>query len=246
MVWALAGGSLVTLLFLAGALLKPAGEFGATEASARGNAAAPVLATGHNEGITAKDRLPPAKAHAGGLSDANTAPKQDLRADSNNPSAVKGGSGPTPEELYALASPGVLAITLKNDDGGTVATGSGFLLQDELVHDPDARRHHELAEYMTKTQGQAQQFAYLLTNYHVIEAAVTADLVLSDGAKAAAMEIVSEDETADLALLSILVLSSKPLTRIRLAGNAPRVGASVYAIGSPRGLVNHACICSSG
>jgi S1-C subfamily serine protease len=156
-------------------------------------------------------------------------------ADSSKPSPTK--AAYTSEELYRLASPGVVTITLKNDGGKSIGLGSGIFVTDELVHDPDAWVHRELVEWRSK-DGRPQQFAYLLTNYHVIEPAVDAEISLSDGSKGYVYEVITEDEVADLALLTVFVNSANPVTRLQLAERAPSVGASVYAIGSPRGLAN--------
>ncbi len=156
-------------------------------------------------------------------------------ADSSKPSPTK--ATYTSEELYRLASPGVVTLTLKNDSGKSVGLGSGFFVADELVHDPDAWVHRKIVEWRSK-EGRPQQFAYVLTNYHVIEPAVDAEISLSDGSKGYVCEVVTEDEVADLALLTVFVNSANPVTRLQLAERAPSVGASVYAIGSPRGLAN--------
>jgi S1-C subfamily serine protease len=132
------------------------------------------------------------------------------------------------EELYARASPAVVTIKVKNDDDQSIGSGSGFFVKNELVHDANSG---------------FTEFAYLLTNYHVVETAVNAEIALSDGSKSEVFEVVTEDEAADLALLSILLYSSdgrekKPPMKLPLAHSKPQVGAKVYAIGSPQGLAN--------
>src|SRR5439155_8120476 len=82
--------------------------------------------------------------------------------------------------------------------------------------------------------GSPQQFGYLLTNYHVMKAALEAEIRLSNGSKGSIVGIVREDERADLALVTVLYTDSP--TRLLLAKSNPSVGARVYAIGSPLGL----------
>jgi S1-C subfamily serine protease/Flp pilus assembly protein TadD len=143
----------------------------------------------------------------------------------------------SPEELYALVSPGVVTLTLKNENGKRIGSGSGFLVPDELVHDPNSKLSKAIAEVYA-TKGEPQQLAYLLTNYHVIEGSVDVEITFSDGSKGESVEVVTEDEKADLALLSIVVHSVDPLCRLPLTDRMPRVGTPVCAIGSPRGLAN--------
>jgi S1-C subfamily serine protease len=142
------------------------------------------------------------------------------------------------EELYALVSPAVVTITVKNEAGEIIGTGSGFFLKNELVHDPEMGLRRRAADSAGKKEGKHAQLAYLLTNYHVIKSAVYGEVALSDGYKTTNFKVATEDESADLALLSVVVTSQAHVTGLPLAKHRPPVGAAVYAIGSPRGLVN--------
>ncbi len=76
----------------------------------------------------------------------------------------------------------------------------------------------------------------MLTNYHVIEAAVSADVVLKNGARGEVGDVLAEDEDLDLALLSVNFATPQTVHGIPLAARDPSVMTSVYAIGSPEGL----------
>ena len=73
---------------------------------------------------------------------------------------------------------------------------------------------------------------YVLTNFHVISHATDIQVLLYDGRVAKATVIGSDEET-DLAVLKI---NAGSLPVIRLAGQKPRPGDVVLAIGNPLGL----------
>ena len=143
----------------------------------------------------------------------------------------------SPEDLYERLAPSVVTIEVKDSYGELAAVGSGFFVDKALV---DARCY--LAKFyqswaQRETQGGTPtEYGYVLTNYHVIQPAVFAEIVLQNGDKGKVDNVIVEDEQADLALLSVLVKTSRPLNAIPLSGNDPRVLATVYAIGSPKGL----------
>jgi hypothetical protein len=112
------------------------------------------------------------------------------------------------EEVFASASPAVVQIAVQDLQGRTVATGSGFLV------------------------GKAGLVA---TNYHVIEEAHAADVVV--GKRTLAVSgAAALDQEADVAILRVAgQIEALPL---ELADRLPRVGAKVYAIGNPKGLTN--------
>ncbi|SAI66412.1 protease [Bordetella ansorpii] len=76
---------------------------------------------------------------------------------------------------------------------------------------------------------------YVLTNYHVVEAADAIEVALSDGRKAAA-KVVGADPDTDLAVLKVGAnLGELPVAE--MAENVPlRVGDVVLAIGNPFGV----------
>ncbi len=75
---------------------------------------------------------------------------------------------------------------------------------------------------------------YIITNYHVIDAAEDVSVTLSDKSQYSA-KIVGKDKKSDLALLK--VEAKKPLPFVELGdSDAARVGDWVIAIGNPFGL----------
>lgn len=143
----------------------------------------------------------------------------------------------SPEDLYERLAPSVVTIKVKDDYGKFIGTGSGFFVDRDFVDSrfKGFRAYKFLADDKTEG-GTASQYCYVLTNYHVIRPAVFAEVVLLDGTEAKAHEVIAEDESADLALLVVIVPANWAAKAIPLASDNPRVLATVYAIGSPRGL----------
>ncbi len=110
--------------------------------------------------------------------------------------------------IAARVSPSVVSVSVQSSNGGD--TGSGFFIQSN---------------------------GYILTNNHVIEAAVTGNGTISvnlqDG-KSYPAKIIGRDAAYDLAVLKIEVTNAPALS----LGNSDevRVGDAVIAIGSPLGL----------
>src|SRR5690606_8018492 len=78
-----------------------------------------------------------------------------------------------------------------------------------------------------------RQDGYILTNYHVVEAADAIQVALSDG-RAARAELVGADPESDLAVLKI---NLPELKAIAFSGEHPvRIGDVVLAIGNPFGV----------
>jgi S1-C subfamily serine protease len=113
------------------------------------------------------------------------------------------------EELFARASPAVVQVVIQDRSGHTIGSGSGFLLDKNGL---------------------------VATNYHVIEKAHTAHLLLADKTKLPVLGVAALDEEADIAIIQVKGrVDAHPL---ELAGNDLSVGAKVYAIGNPLGLAN--------
>jgi serine protease Do len=74
---------------------------------------------------------------------------------------------------------------------------------------------------------------YLVTNNHVVEKASEVDVVTDDG-KTYTAKVIGTDPRTDLALLKIE--GRKDFPWVKLAGNLPRVGDWVLAVGNPFGL----------
>jgi S1-C subfamily serine protease/Flp pilus assembly protein TadD len=113
-----------------------------------------------------------------------------------------------PDELFARASPAVVQVVIQNRKGRSLGGGSGFLIGKN---------------------------GFIVTNYHVIEKAHKAQVVLADKSTLPVLGAAALDEEADLAILKVAgQIGAQPL---ELAGNdLPPVGTKVYAIGSPLGL----------
>ncbi|HBP30675.1 MAG: S1C family serine protease [Advenella sp.] len=79
----------------------------------------------------------------------------------------------------------------------------------------------------------ASDKGYILTNYHVIEAADSIEVGLADGRKAPA-KLIGTDPDTDLAVLKA-DLPDLPVIHYN-AGNTPRIGDVVLAIGNPFGV----------
>lgn len=175
-----------------------------------------------------------------------------------SPADETAASTASPEELYARVAPSVVMIVVLDEGGEEIASGSGFVLHerelsrlavgvprdgtsdetvDSLVDFPieftnDAPADSPFAHSMRR--------AYVVTNYHVIESAVTAEVQLADGAVATIERVIAEDEGRDLALLAVDVPVTEAHRGVRLAPLDPPVFTPVYAIGSPRGLTGTA------
>ncbi len=79
----------------------------------------------------------------------------------------------------------------------------------------------------------ASEKGYILTNYHVIEAADSIEIGLADGRKAPA-KLIGSDPDTDLAVLKA-ELPDLPVIHYN-PGNTPRIGDMVLAIGNPFGV----------
>ena len=114
-----------------------------------------------------------------------------------------------PNDLFNTMSPAVVRVIVQSTGRRSVGQGSGFLVS------PDG---------------------WLVTNYHVIEWADTATVVLSDYTDLMVHGVGAIDREADLALLKI---GGKNLPCLIISPNLPpAVGTMVFAIGSPEGLMN--------
>jgi len=115
----------------------------------------------------------------------------------------------SPEQVFEKASPAVVYIVVRDKEFKPVALGSGFFI--------DAN-------------------GLIVTNYHVIKGAKFATVRLSSGATLFVDGVVATDPNRDLALLKV---SGGGYPCLKIAkGALPKVGATVYAIGNPKGLEN--------
>lgn len=85
----------------------------------------------------------------------------------------------------------------------------------------------------TYTMRGFSQFAYVLTNYHVIEAAASVRVKFVAGDSCTPF-FIYEDEERDLALLVVASPTVKPV--LTLSRRKPTMGSRVFAIGCPEGF----------
>ncbi|OAI45068.1 hypothetical protein AYO44_13170 [Planctomycetaceae bacterium SCGC AG-212-F19] len=115
-----------------------------------------------------------------------------------------------PDVLFSQASSAVLRVMIQNRQGQTISFGSGFLVGNKRL---------------------------VVTNYHVIEKAHTAHVVLADKTVLYVEGAAALDQGADIAIIKLS--DQMKVQPLELAGsNLPPVGTKVYAIGNPKGLDN--------
>ncbi len=113
------------------------------------------------------------------------------------------------DKLFDAVSPAVVRVIVQSASRRSVGQGSGFIVSAN---------------------------GWVVTNYHVIEWADTATVVMADYKDLLVEGVAAVDQQGDLALLKVrgrglpsLLISTDP---------PPRVGTKVFAIGSPAGLPN--------
>lgn len=124
-----------------------------------------------------------------------------------------------------------MAISCQNEDGKDIAYGSGFLIPAGLVASADEMT--AMLKENTYTMRGFSQFAYVLTNYHVIEAAASVRVKFVAGDSCTPF-FIYEDEERDLALLVVASPTVKPV--LTLSRRKPTMGSRVFAIGCPEGF----------
>jgi hypothetical protein len=131
-------------------------------------------------------------------------------SEKGNHPAIAPGLPLSPDELFSRSSPAVMQVVVQDGYGRTSGRGSGFLIRSAGL---------------------------VATNYHVIEKAHKAHLVLADGTEMPVLGVVAYDETTDLAIIRAAgPIAAQPLPLA--GGDLPPVGTKVYAIGNPLGLSN--------
>lgn len=112
-------------------------------------------------------------------------------------------------EVSKLVSPAVVYITTFDANGWLVGEGSGFIVD---------------------------TFGYIVTNFHVIEDAYSAEVKLIDGRVFEVKDVIQFNENRDVAILKI---NGEDLPVVRL-GDSDKIenGEKILAIGSPIGLEN--------
>lgn len=113
------------------------------------------------------------------------------------------------EELFELASSGVVLVQVFDNEGHQRGLGSGFVASND---------------------------GSVITNYHVIRGAYRATAKFGDGTFAPVLGVVAYDPDHDVAVIKVQAISPPAL---RLGNSdGIRVGEHVVAIGSPLGLQN--------
>jgi len=115
----------------------------------------------------------------------------------------------SPEDVFKLVSPSVALIEVFNESGERSATASGFV---------------------------ASANGAVITNYHVIRGAYSANARFQDGSTRPIEGVIGHDQYRDVAVLKVSDVGTKPL----ILGDSERlqVGDKVIAIGSPLGFQN--------
>lgn len=109
----------------------------------------------------------------------------------------------------AKKSSSVVYVEVYDEDGNVIASGSGFVISSD---------------------------GKVVTNYHVIDGAYSAKIMLSNGTKYDVQGVYGYDKTADIAILKV---NASGLSSVTLGNSdAIELGESVVAIGSPEGLQN--------
>jgi tetratricopeptide (TPR) repeat protein len=157
---------------------------------------------------------------AGGIALSGPTPRNDAFAQVPPP---MGTPAPTkhmsPVELFSTHAPAVVKLVVQGEGGGVVSSGSGFVLS-----------------------APSSTICHVVTNYHVIRAAVGVNVEFHDGSVADVRDVLSEDPALDLAILRVeLRKPREPLAHATLDiqnGDQPSIGTRLYAIGSPKGMKN--------
>lgn len=110
-------------------------------------------------------------------------------------------------ELAARTSPSVVLLTLADASGRKIGSGTGFFVS------ADGR---------------------VITNFHVIQRAASAEATLSDGRSIKILGVLASDRARDIAILKV---EGPPFPVLNLGDSGLiRPGDEVVVIGSPRGL----------
>lgn len=144
----------------------------------------------------------------------------------------------TPADLYAEVQPAVVTIETEDDFGTDAGQGSGFFVEDKLVQSRYGgfSANERSNQYLSDGTGRPTRYAYLLTNYHVIDSAAKASVRTPEGREGYVIEVVAESEPLDLAVLCVCLDGCEVPPVLHLGRLPPRIGDKVLAVGSPQGL----------
>lgn len=116
-----------------------------------------------------------------------------------------------PEELFARVSPSVVRINVRNAKSELIGIGSGFFVRDDST---------------------------IVTNFHVMEGAHSAEVVLNNGTQFKVIEWEAVDPVSDIVVLHAIHDGTNEIRPLPLAGDMPKVASKAFAIGAPTGLDN--------
>ncbi|AOB29500.1 2-alkenal reductase [Bordetella sp. H567] len=148
------------------------------------------------------------------------------------PAAARGG-GLSFAPAVARAAPAVVNVyTAKHVDVPLIPLPDDPVIRELLGQLPSVSRRHESTSLGS---GVIVQDRYVLTNYHVVEAADAIEVALADGRETRA-EVVGADPETDLAVLKLPEhIGAVPVATLGSDG-ALKVGDIVLAIGNPFGV----------
>ena len=115
------------------------------------------------------------------------------------------------ENLPALIKkiePSIVVILTYNREGKILGQGSGFFINNE---------------------------GNVITNYHVLQNASHAEVIISDGGKYPVKKILAEDKEGDLLRVSVDIPEDK-VRPLLVSPTFPEVGERIFVIGTPLGL----------
>jgi hypothetical protein len=124
------------------------------------------------------------------------------------PGANGGNTALTTQQIASKALPAVVTVTAQDEDGGKIATGSGFFIEPDTV----------------------------VTNVHVIAGAADLYVTLSDKRRIKVSAVRATDSKRDLALLRCTVTPAPPSLSLAPGSEKLETGETVVAAGSPLGL----------
>ena len=115
----------------------------------------------------------------------------------------------TPEELFAKSSACVVRVNIRNAQDKVFGHGSGFFVRDDST---------------------------VVTNFHVIDGANSAEVVLQDNTLLPVLGVQGFDAASDVAILKVARRKKRKVSHLSLELNPPPIGREVYVIGAPQGL----------
>lgn len=133
----------------------------------------------------------------------------------------------------ARAAPAVVNVyTAKHVDVPSIPQPNDPVLRGLMGQLPNASRRHESTSLGS---GVIVRAGYVLTNYHVVEAADAIEVALADGRETAA-QVVGADPDTDLAVLKLPAQFGETPVATLGADTGLKVGDVVLAIGNPFGV----------